>query len=33
LSSGIDGWLDDDLAFLQPGGFALDEISIPITLW
>jgi pimeloyl-ACP methyl ester carboxylesterase len=28
-----DGWVDDDLAFTQPWGFALDEISVPVTLW
>jgi pimeloyl-ACP methyl ester carboxylesterase len=33
LRPGIDGWLDDDLAFLAPWGFELDEIAVPVSLW
>jgi pimeloyl-ACP methyl ester carboxylesterase len=30
---GVDGWLDDDLAFTKPWGFGFDEISVPVMLW
>jgi pimeloyl-ACP methyl ester carboxylesterase len=33
VGASIEGWLDDDLAFLADWGFALDEISVPITIW
>jgi pimeloyl-ACP methyl ester carboxylesterase len=33
LISGVDGWLDDDLAFIRPWGFELDEISCPVLIW
>jgi pimeloyl-ACP methyl ester carboxylesterase len=33
LGPGIDGWLDDDLAFTRPWGFSLDEIAVPVMIW
>jgi pimeloyl-ACP methyl ester carboxylesterase len=33
LSTGIWGWLDDDIAFVLPWGFALDGIEVPVDLW
>jgi pimeloyl-ACP methyl ester carboxylesterase len=33
VRAGVDGWLDDDLAFASPWGFSLDEISVPTMLW
>lgn len=33
FATGIDGWLDDDLAFTQPWGFDLAEISVPTMVW
>lgn len=33
LSSGLDGWVDDDLAFCRPWGFELASISVPVFVW
>jgi pimeloyl-ACP methyl ester carboxylesterase len=33
LRHGVDGWVDDDLAFTEPWGFDLDELSGPVMIW
>ncbi len=32
LAAGVDGWLDDDFAFLAPWGFELSSIARPVLL-
>ncbi|WP_375491937.1 alpha/beta fold hydrolase [uncultured Jatrophihabitans sp.] len=33
VRTGVDGWVDDDLAFCKPWGFELGDIAVPVFLW
>lgn len=33
VASGIAGWRDDDLAFIEHWGFALSSITVPVSVW
>jgi pimeloyl-ACP methyl ester carboxylesterase len=33
VRTGVEGYLDDELAFTAPWGFGVDEISVPVMIW
>jgi pimeloyl-ACP methyl ester carboxylesterase len=33
LAPGVEGWVDDDLAFLAPWGFDVAAIEVPVLVW
>ena len=33
FAQGPEGWIEDDLAFVEPFGFELDAIAVPVLVW
>lgn len=33
MREGVDGWVDDDLAFIRPWGFVPADVTVPVFLW
>jgi pimeloyl-ACP methyl ester carboxylesterase len=33
VRQGMDGWRDDDLAFVKAWGFSMEDIRVPVQLW
>jgi pimeloyl-ACP methyl ester carboxylesterase len=33
VRAGVEGWLEDDIAFLAPWGFDLAQITVPVSVW
>lgn len=33
VHTGVDGWVDDDIAFIRPWGFQLDAVTNPVMVW
>jgi len=33
VESGLEGWRDDDLAFVRDWGFAVSDIAVPVAVW
>lgn len=33
ISTGTDGWFDDDIAFTRPWGFDLKDVKHPVSIW
>ena len=33
VRTGVEGWLEDDIAFTNSWGFGLEEISVPVMIW
>jgi pimeloyl-ACP methyl ester carboxylesterase len=33
LAAGVEGWVDDDYAFLVPWGFDVEAVEVPVLVW